>query len=278
MPRSAGHDITYLAVTGALEAFAGPDGRPVRRSTCWATSEAAACCWPSASSPRCCPPARSPAEVQVVDAAIVDGVASMTAMHQAMRASGTVVGSAGRQPLRRRGPVLPVLPHQRRPLHGGRGHRAASSTPGCWRDSGCSTKAGLSRTGRSGPDLSALFERTFAQRSRAEWVGSSADGTPASLRCCPQRRRPTTPPRRARHVCRPGRPRCTRGARGRAPVLGRLPAGPAHPRSSQAGIPTRCWESSALPVRTTTFRPNGRVQWSRLGKLALLRAIATVEW
>jgi alpha-methylacyl-CoA racemase len=83
----AGHDITYLAVSGALEAFAGADGRPVPPlnllgdfgggGMLLALGVVSAVLH-----------ARATGEGQVVDAAIVDGVATMTAMHQAMLASG----------------------------------------------------------------------------------------------------------------------------------------------------------------------------------------------
>ncbi|MGO4342133.1 CaiB/BaiF CoA transferase family protein [Pedococcus sp. 2YAF34] len=83
----AGHDITYLAVSGVLDAFAGDDGRPVPPlnllgdfgggGAMLALGVVSAVLH-----------ARSTGEGQVVDAAIVDGVASMTAMHQSMLASG----------------------------------------------------------------------------------------------------------------------------------------------------------------------------------------------
>ena len=54
-PRSteAGHDIGYIALTGALHAIGPTAGPPPRRSTWSATSAAAACCWWSGCSPRC---------------------------------------------------------------------------------------------------------------------------------------------------------------------------------------------------------------------------------
>ena len=83
----AGHDITYLAVSGVLDAFADDDGRPVPPlnllgdfgggGAMLALGVVSAVLH-----------ARATGEGQVVDAAIVDGVASMTAMHQSMRASG----------------------------------------------------------------------------------------------------------------------------------------------------------------------------------------------
>jgi alpha-methylacyl-CoA racemase len=84
----AGHDITYLAVTGVLEAFVGADGRPVpplnllgdfgTGGMLLALGVVSAVLH-----------AGSTGEGQVVDAAIVDGVASTTAMLQSMLASGS---------------------------------------------------------------------------------------------------------------------------------------------------------------------------------------------
>ena len=69
----AGHDINYIALSGALHAI-GRDGAAARRrrSTSSATSAAAACCWRSASPARCSRRARS-GQGQVVDAAMVEG-------------------------------------------------------------------------------------------------------------------------------------------------------------------------------------------------------------
>ncbi len=83
----AGHDITYLAVSGVLESFAGADGRPVPPlnllgdfgggGMLLALGVVSALLH-----------SRATGEGQVVDAAVVDGVGAMTAMHQAMLASG----------------------------------------------------------------------------------------------------------------------------------------------------------------------------------------------
>ena len=83
----AGHDITYLAVTGVLETFVGADGRPVpplnllgdfgAGGTVLALGVVAALLH-----------ARISGQGQVVDAAIVDGVGATTGMLQSMLASG----------------------------------------------------------------------------------------------------------------------------------------------------------------------------------------------
>jgi len=90
----AGHDITYLAVSGVLEAFVGADGRPVpplnllgdfgAGGTVLALGVVSAMLH-----------ARATGQGQVVDAAIVDGVASTTAMLQSMLASGSWGGPRG---------------------------------------------------------------------------------------------------------------------------------------------------------------------------------------
>jgi len=48
MAMAAGHDIDYIALSGALDAIGRAGDRPVHRSTWWGTSAAAACCWPTA--------------------------------------------------------------------------------------------------------------------------------------------------------------------------------------------------------------------------------------
>ena len=82
----AGHDLTYLAVAGVLDAFAGADGRPVPPLNLLGdfggggmllALGVVSALWH----------AREKGEGQVVDAAIVDGLAAMTAMHQSMVAS-----------------------------------------------------------------------------------------------------------------------------------------------------------------------------------------------
>ncbi len=83
----AGHDLTYLAVAGVLDAFAGADGRPVPPLNLLGdfggggmllALGVVSALWH----------ARESGQGQVVDAAIVDGLAAMTAMHQSMLGSG----------------------------------------------------------------------------------------------------------------------------------------------------------------------------------------------
>ncbi|WP_406832520.1 CaiB/BaiF CoA-transferase family protein [Pedococcus sp. KACC 23699] len=83
----AGHDITYLAISGVLDAFVGEGGRPVPPLNLLGDFGGGGALLAFGVLAGVLH-ARATGEGQVVDAAIVDGVASMTAMQQAMLASG----------------------------------------------------------------------------------------------------------------------------------------------------------------------------------------------
>lgn len=57
LAQRAGHDIGYIALTGALGLTGDPDRPPVAPRTCSATTRAARSTWSSASSPPCTTPA-----------------------------------------------------------------------------------------------------------------------------------------------------------------------------------------------------------------------------
>jgi len=174
---SAGHDLTYLAVSGALEAFAGPDGRPVPPlnllgdfgggGMLLAFGVVSALLH-----------ARTTGQGQVVDAAIVEGVASMTAMHQAMLASGMWPGPPGTNIFDGGAPfyrcyrtrddrwvaVAAIEPTFYARLLEGLGVAAD--------DAAALATAQLDRA--RWPEVSARFAAVFATRSRAEWVEAFA--------------------------------------------------------------------------------------------------------
>jgi len=88
LSQAAGHDITYLALSGALEPVCGADGAPVPPLNLLGDFGGGgmslavgvlAALWH----------ARECGEGQVVDASILDGTALLTVMHQSMLASGT---------------------------------------------------------------------------------------------------------------------------------------------------------------------------------------------
>lgn len=90
----AGHDITYLAVSGALDAVVGTDGRPVPPLNLLGDFGGGGMLL-ALGLVSALHQAQATGAGQVVDAAIVDGVALMTAMHQAMLASGGWPGPKG---------------------------------------------------------------------------------------------------------------------------------------------------------------------------------------
>lgn len=83
----AGHDITYLAVSGVLDAFTGEGGRPVPPLNLLGDFGGGGALLAFGVLAGVLH-ARATGEGQVVDAAIVDGVAAMTAMQQSLFASG----------------------------------------------------------------------------------------------------------------------------------------------------------------------------------------------
>jgi len=171
----AGHDITYLAVTGALEAFVGADGRPVPPLNLLGDFGAGGMLL-ALGVVSAVLHARSTGEGQVVDAAIVDGVASTTGMLQSMLASG---GWAAR-----RGGNL---------FDGGAPfYRCFRTSDDRWMAVGAiepvfyarllqglglsSEDVGADQLDASAwPTVSRLFESRFATRTRDEWAGVFAD-------------------------------------------------------------------------------------------------------
>jgi alpha-methylacyl-CoA racemase len=167
----AGHDITYLAVTGALEAFVGQDGRPVPPLNLLGDFGGGgmvlafgvlAALWH----------ARATGQGQVVDAAIVDGVAAMTAMHHSMLASGLWSAPRGANLFDGGAPFY-------------RCYRTADDR---WMAVGAIEPMFYARllevlglepelaaeqlAAEQWPDVARRFEARFAERTREEWVGA----------------------------------------------------------------------------------------------------------
>ncbi len=118
-------------------------GRPAadrRRSTWSATSAAAACCWPSAS---CCALVEraGPGEGQVIDAAMVDGVALLTTPDRHAYATGGIwQRRAGHQLLDSGAHFYDVYEMRRRRATCRSGPSSPSSTPTSWPASGSTTR------------------------------------------------------------------------------------------------------------------------------------------
>ena len=149
---TAGHDINYIALAGALDRI-GPAGarRPCRRSTWSATSAAAACCSPSAWCAALLEAQRS-GQGQVVDAAMVDGAASLMTMIARVPSHGHLERRAGHQHARHRRPLLRRLRDGRRQVRVDRLDRAAvlrrAAAADRARGRGAALAAGPERSGR----------------------------------------------------------------------------------------------------------------------------------
>ena len=124
LAQTAGHDLGYVAITGALFGMGQDKSRPHfptnlvgdfgGGSTYLVIGILAALL-----------ESRLSGEGQVVDAAIVDGTAHLNAMATGFLAGGLLPRGAGRQPARRRRAVLRPLRDGRRQAPGGRRARAA---------------------------------------------------------------------------------------------------------------------------------------------------------
>ena len=132
---TAGHDIDYIAVTGALHAI-GRAGGPPQVPLNLLGDFAAGSMFLVTGVLAALLEARASGRGQVVDAAIVDGAAVLSTMVYGLHGGGFVAGRAWRQPPRHRGAVLRRLRDGRRSAHGGRARWSRSSTPSSY---GCST-------------------------------------------------------------------------------------------------------------------------------------------
>lgn len=94
LSQKAGHDINYLAASGALEPIAGHDGAPVPPLNLLGDFGGGAM-YLVAGVLSALLSARATGQGRVVDAAIVEGAAAMTAMLHSMRATGDWDGGRG---------------------------------------------------------------------------------------------------------------------------------------------------------------------------------------
>ena len=169
LAQAAGHDMNYIAITGALHMMGQTQSRPQfpanlvgdfgGGSTYLVIGILAALL-----------EARISGQGQVVDAAIVDGTAHLNAMTAAFLASGGYQGGARRQPARRRRArsTTSTRPPTASTCRSARSSRSSSTR---W-----STLLGRQghRPGQGDLDrydeMRAVFTETFKQRTQAEWV------------------------------------------------------------------------------------------------------------
>ncbi|MGW1196779.1 CaiB/BaiF CoA transferase family protein [Streptomyces sp. NPDC002536] len=179
MAQAPGHDINYIALTGALHAIGGPDGPPVPPLNLLGDFAGGGQLLVNGVLAALYEQQRSGLG-QVVDAAIVDGTASLLGMLLGMADAGQWGLERGRNLLDGGAPFYSVYAcadgshvavgaleerFYAALLHG-LGLNAAAlpdrSDPANW------------------PDLHAVFEDRFASRTRAEWLGV-LDGTEACV-------------------------------------------------------------------------------------------------
>ena len=170
---SAGHDIGYIALTGALGATGRPDERPgAAAEPAGRLRRRGSVPRPRARWPRWCTPGR-PGEGQVVDAAIVDGTAVLTTMIHGMLAGGSWIDRRGAEPARHRGAVLRRLPLRRRAVPGRRGAggavlRGAAATAWAWP---ATSRCPTATDPRQWPALRERFTEVFASPHPGGVVG-----------------------------------------------------------------------------------------------------------
>ena len=121
---AAGHDINYIALTGALHAIGEAGGAPVPPLNLLGDFGGGAL-YLVVGVLAALLEARASGRGQVVDAAIVDGTASLLTFVHAALARGEWRDAARQQPARRRRALLRHLPLRRRRLRRGRRARAA---------------------------------------------------------------------------------------------------------------------------------------------------------
>ena len=253
LARTAGHDITYLALTGLLHGIGRAGGPPVPAGQLRRRLRRRG----DVPRHRRCSPAllhaRATGEGQVVDAAMTDGAAYLGSMTRTFLGAGRLEGRARGQPARRRLAELPLLHLRRRPLRRGRraraavlgravqrarpgpGHRAVALRPGPVRRLRGDARADRSPT-RTRDEWAEVFAPLDACVAPVLTLAEALDA--------PAQRRP-------RHVRR-GRRR--RRARARAPQFSATPgaAGPL----TEVGAATR--ELLARPATRRAGSPHSR--------------------
>ncbi len=166
----AGHDITYLAISGLLHGIGPAAGPPVPPVNYVADFGGGAMFLGVGILAALC--TRAPRGAgQVVDAAMTDGAAYLATMTRTFLGCRRLAGRARGQPARRRCPELPLLRLRGRPLRRRRCSGAAGSGPSCCAALGLDPQTTPSPYEPAQWDACAeLLAATFATRTRDEWA------------------------------------------------------------------------------------------------------------
>jgi alpha-methylacyl-CoA racemase len=177
LARTAGHDIGYVAITGALD-LAGPAGTPPSPPANLLGDYAGGSLYLVAGVLAALHHAREHGSGQVVDAAVVDGTAHLTAMVHGMRAAGAWPGPRGTNLLDGGAPFYGVYPTA------DGGHMAVGALEQRFYDQFTTLlglpeqTAALRADPARWPELRAAVAARFRTRTREEWT-AVFDGTDA---------------------------------------------------------------------------------------------------
>ena len=168
LAHAAGHDINYIAISGALHAI-GTRERPVPPLNLIGDFGGGAL-YLAFGLLAALTHARATGQGQVVDAAMCDGAASLMSYFYGFRAEGTHTRGAGGEPARRRGAVS-TTSIAARTANGSRWARSSRSSINC-----CARRRGLSDPAfdaqmdrKRWPELKEKLARVIATKTRAEW-------------------------------------------------------------------------------------------------------------
>ena len=210
---TAGHDITYLAISGALHMIGEEGGKPVPPVNLLGDFGAGGV-YLAFGVVSALLHARAGGVGQVVDAAIVDGAASVTGMLHGFLETGRLERRARGQPARRRRALLRLLPLRRRRVGRGRGARAAvlRGAAGEAGDGRATRRSRTTSTRRPGPRSASASPPSSPSARATSGTSSSPTPTAASPRCsrCARRARTATTATAAsssRSAACPSRPR-----------------------------------------------------------------------
>ena len=191
LAREAGHDINYVAQSGALNAMARPGEAP--RPPVNLLGDYAGGGMTAAFGIACALlEARASGRGQVIDAAMVDGVALLTAKLQGLRAAGLFSDQPGTNWIDSGAPFYDTYR-----CADGRYIAVGALEPDFYRE--FTARLGVDVTGwpdqddrTAWPRLRELIASAIADRSQAEWAAIFAAPTRASRPSSPSRRRPGT--------------------------------------------------------------------------------------
>ena len=169
---TAGHDINYIALTGALNAIGEAGRQPVPPMNLLGDFGGGAMLL-AVGVLAALLEARASGRGQVVDAAMTDGTRAAHDAHLRAEAARPVEQRARRQSLRRRRAVLRHLRMRRRQVSWRSASTRTRSIASCWRDSASTIRGSRpSGTAASGRRCARRWPALFRTRTRDDWAAA----------------------------------------------------------------------------------------------------------